>query len=171
MRFAKTQGGHLFSPRRLSPPESWTFSARGGKGSLARDVIPSRATKTRVSKPPLQLGQDQLCSMPPRRSSSTATLGVRARLLMRSRSSRADSIHPGSGEGPPATDTVQSRNLCHAGRLKNIGKIFSWFLHVLRKKAQNHGGVDLDRLSDRRLGCAASASRWSTDQSCRPNDL
>src|SRR5271157_4296400 len=38
--------------------------ARGGKGSLARDVIPSRATKTRVSKPSLQLGQDQLCSMP-----------------------------------------------------------------------------------------------------------
>ena len=29
--------------------------ARGGKGSLARDVIPSRATKTRVSKPSLQV--------------------------------------------------------------------------------------------------------------------
>jgi len=34
--------------------------ARGGKGSLARDVIPSRATKTRVSKPSLQLSQHQL---------------------------------------------------------------------------------------------------------------
>ncbi len=33
--------------------------ARGGKGSLARDVIPSRATKTRVSKSSLQLCQDQ----------------------------------------------------------------------------------------------------------------
>ena len=42
-----------------SPPPDPPF-ARGGKGSLARDVIPSRATKTRVSKPSLQLGQHQL---------------------------------------------------------------------------------------------------------------
>jgi len=34
--------------------------ARGGKGSLALAVIRSRATKTRVSKPPLQRGQHQL---------------------------------------------------------------------------------------------------------------
>ncbi len=38
--------------------------ARGGKGSLARDVVPSRATKTRVSKPSLQLGQHQLFTGP-----------------------------------------------------------------------------------------------------------
>ena len=35
VRFAKTQGGHFSSPRRLSPPKSWTFSARGGRESLA----------------------------------------------------------------------------------------------------------------------------------------
>src|SRR5271157_5129542 len=34
--------------------------ARGGKGSLARDVVGSRATKTRVSKSSLQLSQHQL---------------------------------------------------------------------------------------------------------------
>ena len=34
--------------------------ARGGKGSLAGDVIPSRATKTRVSKSSLQLGHRRL---------------------------------------------------------------------------------------------------------------
>jgi hypothetical protein len=38
--------------------------ARGGKGSLARNVIPSRATKTRVSKPSLQLGQHPLFTDP-----------------------------------------------------------------------------------------------------------
>src|SRR5271166_1678626 len=45
------------------PPPGPPF-ARGGKGSLARNVIPSRATKTRVSKPPLQLGQRQLLTGP-----------------------------------------------------------------------------------------------------------
>src|SRR5271157_170483 len=38
-RFAKTQGGHFSSPRRLSPPESWTFSRKGGKGPLLSSVI------------------------------------------------------------------------------------------------------------------------------------
>jgi len=38
--------------------------ARGGKGSLARAVIRSRATKTRVSKPSLQHGQHQLFTGP-----------------------------------------------------------------------------------------------------------
>jgi hypothetical protein len=46
-------------PNTIDPP-----FARGGKGSLARDVIPSRATKTRVSKPSLQLGQHQLFTGP-----------------------------------------------------------------------------------------------------------
>ena len=41
------------------PPPCPPF-ARGGKGTLARDVIPSRATKTRVSKSSLQLCQHQL---------------------------------------------------------------------------------------------------------------
>src|SRR5271157_924363 len=44
--------------------------ARGGKGSLARDVVPSRATKTRVSKPSLQLGQHQLLTGPSQGSRS-----------------------------------------------------------------------------------------------------
>src|SRR5271157_6137019 len=39
--------------------------ARGGKGSLAHDVIPSRATKTRVSTSSLQLCQHQLFTGPP----------------------------------------------------------------------------------------------------------
>src|SRR5271157_6183113 len=38
-----------FQGYRITPPDP-PF-ARGGKGSLARDVIPSRATKTRVSIP------------------------------------------------------------------------------------------------------------------------
>src|SRR5208282_4431204 len=49
---------------RLPPHPPCPPFARGGKGSLARDVIPWRAIKTRVSKPSLQLGQHQLCSMP-----------------------------------------------------------------------------------------------------------
>ena len=49
-----------FQGSRITPlPPSLPF-ARWGRGSLARDVIPSRATKTRVSKPSLQLGQHQL---------------------------------------------------------------------------------------------------------------
>ena len=52
VRFAKIQGGHFSSPRRLSPPESWTFSARGGKG---RHEIGIKA----------QLVQDQLFITPP----------------------------------------------------------------------------------------------------------
>jgi len=50
-----------------SPPLPF---ARGGKGSLARAVIRSRATKTRVSKPSLQHGQHQLfiSPVPPHRS-------------------------------------------------------------------------------------------------------
>src|SRR5208337_506723 len=39
--------------------------ARGGKGSLAREVIPSRATRTRVSKSSFQLSQHQLFTGPP----------------------------------------------------------------------------------------------------------
>ncbi len=44
----------------------WIMISRkgGGKGSLARDVIPSRATKTRVSNSSLQLGQHQLFTGP-----------------------------------------------------------------------------------------------------------
>ncbi len=47
---------------RITPPDP-PF-ARGGKGSLAHDVIPSRATKTRVSKSSPQLSQDQLFTGP-----------------------------------------------------------------------------------------------------------
>src|SRR5208337_2253701 len=43
--------------------------ARGGKGSLARDVIPSRATKTRVLKSSLQPSQHQLFTGPAHGSS------------------------------------------------------------------------------------------------------
>ena len=47
---------------------------KGGKGSLARDVIPSRSTKTRVSKSSLQLSQHQLFTAPasPSRENETA---------------------------------------------------------------------------------------------------
>src|SRR5271166_2677050 len=38
--------------------------SQGGKASLARDVIPSRVTRTRVSKSSLQLSQHQLCHHP-----------------------------------------------------------------------------------------------------------
>jgi len=48
-----------------SPPLTPPF-ARGGKGSLARAVIRSRATKTRVSKPSLEHGQPQLFTGPGR---------------------------------------------------------------------------------------------------------
>src|SRR5271157_5536474 len=47
---------------RITPPAP-PF-ARGGKGSLARNLIPSRAIKTRVSKPSLQLGQHRLFTGP-----------------------------------------------------------------------------------------------------------
>src|SRR5271157_956446 len=57
-------GKNRFRFARLPHHPPYPPFARGGKGSLARDVIPSRATKTRVSKPSLQLGQHQLCSMP-----------------------------------------------------------------------------------------------------------
>ena len=54
-----------FQGSRITPPNP-PF-ARGGKGSLARNLIPSRAIKTRVSKPSLQLGQHQLFTGPVRR--------------------------------------------------------------------------------------------------------
>src|SRR5271157_3110399 len=62
--FLSRGGKNRFRFPRLPPHPPCPPFARGGKGSLARDVIPSRAIKTRVSKPSLQCGQDQLCSMP-----------------------------------------------------------------------------------------------------------
>jgi len=47
----------------LSTPPGPPF-ARGGKGSVARAVVRSRATKTRVSKSSLQYGQHQLFITP-----------------------------------------------------------------------------------------------------------
>src|SRR5208337_4570356 len=69
---SNSQGGALgwnvAAPTGRNSRSATSEFARGGKGSLARDVIPSRATKTRVSKPSLQLGHDQLCSMQVARS-------------------------------------------------------------------------------------------------------
>src|SRR5271157_5428716 len=48
---------------RITPPDP-PF-ARGGKGWVARAVVESRATKTRVSIPSLQYGQHQLFTGPP----------------------------------------------------------------------------------------------------------
>ncbi len=56
----------LFRPLRGGRKAQPQNSQGGGKGSLARNVIPSRATKTRVSKPSLQLGQHQLFTGPGR---------------------------------------------------------------------------------------------------------
>src|SRR5271157_940432 len=55
--------------------------ARGGKGSLARDVIPSRATETRVSKSSLQLSQHQLFTGPASPPSPPLPVRIRARRL------------------------------------------------------------------------------------------
>ena len=55
--FSICQGFRITAP---CPP-----FARGGKGSVARDVVRSRATRTRVSKPPFQYGQHQLFIDPP----------------------------------------------------------------------------------------------------------
>ena len=51
---------------RTTPPTPPSQGGGGGKGSLARDVLPSRATKTRVSKSSLQLSQHQLFTGPGR---------------------------------------------------------------------------------------------------------
>src|SRR5271157_4071341 len=84
-----------FQGSRLTPP--CPPFARGGKGSLARDVIPSRATKTRVSKPSLQLGQHQLLTGPPSGPQGLADfldqgffIGERAGLELRVQSLAAD---------------------------------------------------------------------------------
>ena len=45
MRFAKTQGGHVSLPCRLSPQNSWTISARGG-------VIPPSRRRNQPGRPP-----------------------------------------------------------------------------------------------------------------------
>jgi len=49
-RFAKTWGGRFSSPRRLSPPESWTFSAQGGESLFLASVggEPRRAWRNTI---------------------------------------------------------------------------------------------------------------------------
>src|SRR5208337_4809438 len=62
-------------PSRLPHHPPYPPFARGGKGSLARDVLPSRATKTRVSKSSLQPSQHQLFTGPGRPWFFPFTLG------------------------------------------------------------------------------------------------
>jgi len=73
----------------LHPPDH--PSPRGGKGSLARAVIPSRATKTRLSKPSLQHGQHQLFTGPasPSRNHETRLGPISVSARPDSRSTRA----------------------------------------------------------------------------------
>ena len=71
VRFAKIQGGHFSSPRRLSPPESWTFSARGGKGcheiGMKAQLVQDQLFITPGPKPVRRLGRRlRLRRQPPR---------------------------------------------------------------------------------------------------------
>ncbi len=79
---ARREESFSISKAPASPPPYPPF-ARGGKQSLARDVIPSRATKTRVSKPSLQLGQHQLFTGPVRgwHAGKLVLTALRSRLL------------------------------------------------------------------------------------------